>query len=462
MSDRYKLLTGCPSREQLWAFHQNQLIEPDHSEVADHAVGCPSCQLILSEFSPRPDSAAPPDPSLARESSRQPAPKPLPPPTIHAGQADSPAGDAAAAATFIGLGQLGHYELTGVLGRGGMATVYRAKHINLKKPVAIKILPSRVAHDPAAVARFQREMEAVGQLDHPNIVRATDAGQIDDAYYLVMELVEGEDLGKLVARLGRVPIPEACELIRQAAVGLQHAHEHGLVHRDIKPSNLMLTPQGRIKILDMGLARLRGRQHADGELTATGAVMGTADYMAPEQGTDTHSVDIRADLYSLGCTLYQLLAGQPPFAGSEFNTPIKKIRAHARAPIPSIRDAVPGAPDALVEVLTRLMAKWPGQRYATPGELARALKPLCVGCDLKKLGTAQAANTSTTDSRLPLTDVDCAAITLASVEIEPESKAQPAIPPASPPRRRPVPLGIVLAVVAVVAALVIGLALSWF
>jgi serine/threonine protein kinase/tetratricopeptide (TPR) repeat protein len=333
-----------------------------------------------------------------------------------------------------------------------MGTVYRAEHMKLKKQVAIKLLPAHETHDPLAVARFHREMEAVGKLDHPNIVRATDAGEIGDSYYLVMELVRGEDLRKLVRRLGRVPIAAACELVRQVALGLQHAYEHGLVHRDIKPSNLILTPEGRVKILDLGLARLHGENRPGEELTATGAVMGTADYMAPEQGTDTHSVDIRADLYSLGCTLYHLLAGRPPFHGPNYDTLLKKMHAHAETPVPRIREFVADIPPVLEEIVGRLLSKRPSDRYATPGELARVLKPLAAGCDLSTLTWGSPKDAGDLGVGAPSTDDDRAAVTrrtdAAMIRAEPG--------PTATMRARPIRSRTIIAMAAVAAVITLA------
>jgi len=262
--------------------------------------------------------------------------------------------------------------------------------------------------DARAVERFEREMKAVGKLDHPNIVRALDAREVDGKHLLVMEYVGGSNLSKLVHCLGTVPIPDACEVIRQAAQGLQYAHEQGLVHRDIKPSNLMLmsasggrqptdsvthqpahagrSPEPTVKILDLGLALLQSWQadEAD-ELTGSGQMMGTLDYMAPEQGTDSHQVDIRADIYSLGATLYKLLCGAAPLAGDRYDTPVKKVMALASEPVAPIRERRSDIPEELAAVLDRMLARNPDERYATPSEVATALAPWCTGSDLPRL-----------------------------------------------------------------------------
>jgi serine/threonine protein kinase len=291
------------------------------------------------------------------------------------------AGPAAPAAPPL----MGVYQLLDRLGQGGMGTVWRAWHTRLKRTVALKTLRAEWMGNALAVVRFQREMEAVGKLDHPNLIRATDAGEAAGVHFLVMDFAEGTDAAKVVLRHGPLPIADACEVVRQAALGLQHAHEAGLVHRDVKPSNLMVTPQGQVKVLDLGLALLHGAPDEVGELTGSHQGMGTADYMAPEQCASAHDVDVRADVYSLGCTLYKLLSGRAPFSGPEYRAPLKKMEAHAREPAPPLRDRRPEVPAGLVGVLDRMLAKDPAARFATPGAVAAALAPFAAGCDLPAL-----------------------------------------------------------------------------
>ncbi len=280
---------------------------------------------------------------------------------------------------------LGQYRVLERIGKGGMGTVHRAIHIRLKKAVAIKILPPERTGDAHAIARFQREMEAVGRLDHEHIVRATDAGEFDGIHFLVMELIEGMDLSRLVRSTGPLGVADACEIVRQAALGLQCAHENDLVHRDIKPSNLFLSSKGVVKVLDLGLALLSQKRLPSGALTFTGQVMGTADYMAPEQWEASHEVDIRADLYSLGCTLYTLLAGRPPFDGPEYKSTVKKMAAHIHVAVPAISNARSDIPVALTALLDRLLAKNPAVRPDTPALLAQALEPFCGKGNLPRL-----------------------------------------------------------------------------
>jgi serine/threonine protein kinase len=281
--------------------------------------------------------------------------------------------------------QLGNYQLVEKIGQGGMGVVYKAIHTSLNRIVALKILPAERMSDAKFVARFNREWKSLGLLNHPNIIQATDAGEVEGTCFLVMEFVEGIDLAKLTVRSGPLPIPEACELVRQAATGLQHAYEHGLIHRDLKPSNLMLAPTGTVKILDLGLARLCNPSSDSEELTSTGIIMGTPDYMAPELAFGMEHVDIRGDIYSLGCTLYHLLAGRAPFSGREFEGALKKLLAHSQVTPPAIQVFRPEIPRGLVALLDSMLAKNPADRFGTPAEAAAALQPFIHGADLSKL-----------------------------------------------------------------------------
>ena len=283
-------------------------------------------------------------------------------------------------------GTLGKYQLMAKLGEGGMGTVYMAMHTELQKTVALKVLPAHRMNDSNAVARFRREIKAAGRFDHANIVRASDAGEEQGKHFLVMEFIDGCDLSRLVRRLGPLPIADACQIIKLAAEGLDFAHRHGLVHRDVKPSNIMLTPQGQIKILDLGLALLDDRHHAEqAELTNSGQMIGTIDYMAPEQGSDSHAVDARVDVYSLGATLYQLLSGKAPFAGAEFDTLLKKMNALASRPAPPIDELRADVPRQLATIVARMLAKNPADRFGAAAEVAAALGPYTQGSDLAAL-----------------------------------------------------------------------------
>jgi len=259
-----------------------------------------------------------------------------------------------------------------LLGRGGMGTVYLAEHKVMERRVALKVIRPDLTARPELVQRFQREAKAAARLAHPNVVSAYDAEQAGDCHLLVTEYVEGTDLACWLKARGPLPVSEACGYVRQAALGLQHAHEQHMVHRDLKPHNLMRLPSGQVKILDFGLALLGRSVGEDG--TQSGAILGTPDYMAPEQANDAHAADIRADIYSLGCTLYELLSGRPPFPGGGL---LDKLRRHMQeqpAPLALLR---PELPAPLVEVVGRMMVKDPNGRYQTPAEVAVALEPWC-------------------------------------------------------------------------------------
>jgi hypothetical protein len=278
------------------------------------------------------------------------------------------------------------YQVLELLGSGGMGAVYKATHRLMQRTVALKVINKDLVANPATVERFHREVQAAARLHHPHIVTAHDAEQAGDVHFLVMEYVQGTDLHKRIARGGPLPIAEACAYVRQAALGLQHAMDNGMVHRDIKPQNLILTPDGQVKILDFGLAALNreippaenssaalAEDTMPGRLTLAGAVMGTPDYMAPEQARDAHAADIRADIYSLGCTLYCLLTGEVPFPGGTY---IDKIIAHAeRSPRP-VREFRKDVPKGLVRLLNRMLDKDPVKRPRSPAEVADALRAI--------------------------------------------------------------------------------------
>jgi serine/threonine protein kinase len=280
---------------------------------------------------------------------------------------------------------LGEYRVFEEIGRGGMGRVYKALQTKLDRVVAIKVLHSNRLHDDRAIARFEREMRTLGRLDHPNIVRAYDAREIDGNPVLVMEFVEGLDLARVLGSLGRVRTADACELVRQAAIGLQYASENGLVHRDVKPSNLIVTPEGEVKLLDLGLARLECAVATDDEMTGAGQPMGTADYIAPEQFTDARVADIRSDVYSLGCTLYKLLAGQTPFAESVGDPSCDQSTAQVERAVPPIQQPETDVPSGLFQLMNAMLAKSPDDRPATPSAVASAIEPYCHGHDLVAL-----------------------------------------------------------------------------
>jgi eukaryotic-like serine/threonine-protein kinase len=277
------------------------------------------------------------------------------------------------------------YQILEILGRGGMAMVYKARQLRPRRLVAVKVIDRSLAGNREVAARFRQEQALAARLTHPNLVTAYDGGQAAGCPYLVLELVPGDTLDGLVRRRGPLPVAEACEVIRQAALGLEHLHEQGLVHRDVKPSNLMLTPAGRVKVLDLGLARDLGGAGAGARLTWSGQCLGTLEYMAPEQCLDGHAVDIRADIYGLGCTLYELLTGQPPFAGPGYRSAFQKLRAHVEAPVPPIQERRPDVPERLAVALGRMLAKDRAGRFARPADVALAVQPFAAGAELAGL-----------------------------------------------------------------------------
>lgn len=277
---------------------------------------------------------------------------------------------------------LSHYEVGEQIGAGGMGTVYKATHMWLGRTVAVKFIAKEALADPDAARRFGHEIQAIGKLDHSNIVRASDAGCAGGSHYLVTEFVDGSDLARLVKTAGPLKPADACEVIRQAALGLQHAHEQQLVHRDIKPSNLLLSRDGTVKLVDFGLARLASNQTA---LTTTGQMIGTLDYLAPEQAGDARRVDIRSDIYSLGCTFYFLLTGRAPFSGAEYETPASKIKAHLADQPPLPRGNRGRIPSKVLACLERMMAKSADDRYQKPAAIASVLAPLARGANMPRL-----------------------------------------------------------------------------
>jgi response regulator RpfG family c-di-GMP phosphodiesterase len=270
---------------------------------------------------------------------------------------------------------LGNYRVLERIGTGGMAVVYKAEHIEMRHQVAVKVLPLNSNDDPRLGTRFSAEMRAVARLRHPNIVAALDAGRAfshdpDDPvlWYLVMEYVSGQDLHELVCQQGRLPVARACNFVHQIAAALAETNRFGLVHRDIKPSNILATPEDQAKLLDFGLSR-----RADARMTQPGTILGTIDFMAPEQARDSSAVDIRADIYSLGGTLFWCLTGQLPFSTQGGTT--EMLLRRLNQPPPSVRSILPALPPDLDTVLRRMMALKPEDRYPTPEAVMSALLP---------------------------------------------------------------------------------------
>jgi eukaryotic-like serine/threonine-protein kinase len=267
---------------------------------------------------------------------------------------------------------IGKYKVLERLGSGGMGSVYLCEHKLMRRRVAVKVLPTAKANDPSALERFYREARAVAALDHDNIVHAYDIDQDENLHFLVMEYVDGASFQEIIKKTGPMEPLRAAHYIHQAAIGLQHASTAGLVHRDIKPGNILVDREGTVKILDMGLARFFNDEEDILTKKYDENVLGTADYLAPEQALDSHGVDIRADIYSLGATFYYVLTGRTPF--NEGTVAQKLIWHQTRQPKP-IRTLRPQVPEGLAAIIDKMMAKDPAQRYQTPAELAEALAP---------------------------------------------------------------------------------------
>jgi serine/threonine protein kinase len=399
------LCEAHPTAEQLAAFGLGKLDDSQSAALEMHLADCETCRRALET------QAADSFVALARSvRTAQPGDwdghlhaVPSGAPTCtHPAAANAPCPEVPPE-----LAEHPRYRILGLIGVGGMGAVFKAEHLLMHRVVALKVINRRLVANPSMVERFTREVIAAGSLSHPNIVHYHDAEHIGDTHFLVMEYVEGTNLAKLMAQTGPLPIAQACAYIRQAALGLQHAFERGMVHRDIKPQNLMvvsgdsgvqaantthhsLLTTHQVKILDFGLARLaqetaplnvdpvaETKVHSDkptpsGVLTQIGTVMGTPDYIAPEQARDAHAADIRSDIYSLGCTFYDLLTGKPPFPDG---TVMQKVIAHLEQPPRPVTELRAEVPRGLARIVEKMLAKDPAQRYQTPAEVGEALAP---------------------------------------------------------------------------------------
>jgi eukaryotic-like serine/threonine-protein kinase len=358
---------------------------------------------------------------------------------------------------------VGPYLLLERLGEGGMSHVFKALHQPMHRIVALKIVKPNLAADPNGLKRFRREVQIAAKLSHPHIVRVFDAADVGNLHYLAMEYIDGIDLTSLVRDSGPLPVATACEFVRQAALGLGHAHECELIHRDIKPSNLLVTrsaPEGVVKILDLGLARplsLEGGGHQQvSALTIDGTVVGTPDFIAPEQAKNSHAIDFRADFYSLGCTFYFILTGRLPFPDGNALDKLIKHQLEEPYPVELIRSDVP---PTLLPVLSTLLAKNPAERFQSGAEIAAALQPFCA-----KIRSAPGAVVNSEDSSL---DSDSSATSDSSSVVADaagsstfrfDQRAAAAAP--SPPRKSPPAIYLAIVAVVVVALGVIGIALA--
>ena len=375
-------VTTHPTAAVLAEFVLGKLADADDAEVGAHLAECQECQDRAAAAQPADTLVS----LLAAAGTRGDTGHTVPPvpaseatPTDFAqtrawdaGVRPEPGAAGADDAVPEGLAHHPRYRLVRLLGSGGMGVVWLAEHTVMGRPVALKVIRPEFLARAGAVERFRREVRAAAQLNHPNIATAYDADEAGGSHFLVMEYVSGEVLLDVVKR-GPLPTAEACRAVRDAARGLAHAHAAGLIHRDVKPANLIRAADGTVKVLDFGLV---GMEAGAGGLTGENMVMGTPDYIAPEQATDAHTADARSDVYALGCTLYHLLAGRVPFPGG---TTLQKLDAHrdtARAP-----DPVAGISVKLARVLSRMAAKAPADRYPTAEAAADALDRFCVTLD---------------------------------------------------------------------------------
>lgn len=382
--------TNCPGKPQLIDYARGVLSDEAASALEEHLGQCTGCSRTMTEIETLADDFT----TLLRQTHEESDAAWLqetryaemleglselkvgpdsPSPTLIIKTAR---GSANANEPMVGR-QLGQYKLLAIVGEGGMGLVYKALHVRLGKVVALKVLSAGRVHEPRMHERFQREMHAAGQIEHPNVVQALDASEADGHHFLIMDLVDGVDLSALLRVHGPFSVGNACEMIRMAAVGLEHIHLAGMIHRDMKPANLMLARDGQVRILDLGLALLNPRYSTSvKELTLTGQLIGTIDYMAPEQADNTHAIDARADIFGLGATLFALLCGKAPLGGRNL-TLMKKLSLLANEPAPSIQEFCPDVADPVAGIISKMLARNPDERFASAAEVALALTPFC-------------------------------------------------------------------------------------
>jgi Protein kinase domain/PEGA domain/Putative zinc-finger len=361
-----------PADQTLHAYGLGQLDDSSSESVSKHLESCPDCRRRVAEVSsdsflgrlrdakPQPDSFRPAVSSTDGLS------------MLDAGAA--PAAPPPASTLPPELADRSDYEILRELGRGGMGVVYLARNTLMGRLEVLKVVSGHLINRRGVLDRFQGEIRNAARLHHPNIVTAYSAFRLGESLVLAMEYVEGLDLTRMLKARGPLLVANACSYVHQAALGLQHAHEHGMVHRDIKPSNLMLTRQGNravVKVLDFGLAKVQSEGAVDGGLTHEGQMLGTPDYIAPEQISNARRADIRADIYSLGCTIYYLLTGKPPFRGDSLYDILQAHHSMDATPLNLLR---PEVPVEVAAIVAKMMAKEPARRFQEPKEVAQALK----------------------------------------------------------------------------------------
>ncbi|MEO1527393.1 MAG: protein kinase [Planctomycetota bacterium] len=392
----------CLSDEQMSAYLQGRLPEPESKQLEGHLASCTRCEACVEELERSGDW-------LTRHLRLTPETQPkddrwenwlerlreIPIKDIDVEQSATAIRESTPPTIY-------HYELGEQIGQGGMGVVYRSHHPQLHRPVAIKLLSASRAGEASAVGRFQREMRAAGGLDHPGIVRALDAGVWEGTYYFVMEYIEGTDLSRLVHQHGPLGVADACALVIGAADALQYAHDHQVLHRDIKPSNLILTKEGTVKILDFGLARVESAGLGGHDATTMGRLVGTLDYLSPEQAAGEQPIDERSDVYGLGATLFRLLTGRPPNGFSGQMPLLGFLKVLTENEPPSVDEIRGDVSKPLSEVIARLVARRPEDRPRSAKEAAELLAPFASGSKLSELGRQTTAFRPTGDSGEPL------------------------------------------------------------
>lgn len=376
------MIANCPTDEQLLDFSLGRLAEEHSDELFHHVADCDRCQEVLVEHDAGDDTlidhlqqsaATERENFVAEDGCRSAMARALA--VLATTNSDQQIPDDLP-------DQIGDYKILRLIGRGGMGNVYLAQHTRLGRRVALKVIAGHRAADPKMQGRFETEMQAVGQLSHPNIVAALDAREVDGLAVLITEWIDGLDLGEVIRRTGPLSVADACRVIEAVVDALSAIHEAELVHRDIKPSNVMLDRQGQVKLLDLGLARFQDESATRRELTATGQTIGTADYLAPEQINATSDVDGRTDVYALGCTLFKLLTGSAPFGGRQWPTAFAKMNAHVSEDPPVLDKSQ--YPADVVQLVGNMLAKQPDQRTDLP-QAGKVVRRHAAPADLESL-----------------------------------------------------------------------------